>query len=335
LLCLGPWGSEGKEERPRHRDAKMRAARKLEEQRLAEFFSPSNSTHTNNWAVLVATSRFWFNYRHIANTLSLYRTVKRLGIPDSQILLLLADDMPCNARNPFPGEVFNNQNHRLNLYGENVEVDYRGYEVTVQSFIRLLTGRHGDEVPRSKRLLTDERSNVLIYMTGHGGEEFLKFQDYEEITSMDIADAFQQMWQQKRYNEILFVIDTCQANTMYERFYSPNVMGMGSSSKGENSYAHHSDPEVGVSIIDRFTYYSLDTFEGISTDSGWTIFQWFNSLTQKNLKSTPGISMALMPDDRDIRGVPIADFFSGVAKTELIEEVYPLSFDDDPVADVQ
>jgi phosphatidylinositol glycan class K len=38
--------------------------------------------HTNNWAVIVDTSRFWFNYRHAANALSIYRSVKRLGIPD-------------------------------------------------------------------------------------------------------------------------------------------------------------------------------------------------------------------------------------------------------------
>lgn len=41
--------------------------------------------HTNNWAVVVDTSRFWNNYRHIANALSLYHSVKRLGIPDSQV----------------------------------------------------------------------------------------------------------------------------------------------------------------------------------------------------------------------------------------------------------
>ena len=40
------------------------------------FFDASN--HTNNWAVLVDTSRFWFNYRHVANTLSMYRTVRTL-----------------------------------------------------------------------------------------------------------------------------------------------------------------------------------------------------------------------------------------------------------------
>ena len=38
---------------------------------------PAVAKHTNNWAVLVCASRYWFNYRHIANTLSLYRTVKR------------------------------------------------------------------------------------------------------------------------------------------------------------------------------------------------------------------------------------------------------------------
>ncbi len=54
-------------------------------------------------------------------------------------------------------------------------------------------------VPRSKRLLSDERSNIFVYMTGHGGNEFLKFQDNEEISAFDIADAFAQMYQKKRY----------------------------------------------------------------------------------------------------------------------------------------
>jgi len=56
------------------------------------------------------------------------------------------------------------------------QVDYRGYEVTVENFIRVLTGRLPPSTPRSKRLLSDNRSNILIYMTGHGGDGFLKFQ---------------------------------------------------------------------------------------------------------------------------------------------------------------
>jgi hypothetical protein len=112
---------------------------------IGGFFGSERSGHTNNWAVLVDTSRFWFNYRHIANTLSVYRTVKRLGIPDERIVLMLADDVACNSRNKFPATVFNSadQARRVDLYGTNVEVDYRGYEVTVENFIRVLTGGLG------------------------------------------------------------------------------------------------------------------------------------------------------------------------------------------------
>jgi len=66
--------------------------------------------------------------------------VKRLGIPDSNIILMLADDVACNPRNQFPATVYSSKSHPIDLYGENIEVDYRGYEVNVENFIRLLTG---------------------------------------------------------------------------------------------------------------------------------------------------------------------------------------------------
>uniref|UniRef100_A0A804P3C4 Peptidase C13 family n=1 Tax=Zea mays TaxID=4577 RepID=A0A804P3C4_MAIZE len=210
----------------------------------AAALSPTDAMHNNNWAVLVCTSRFWFNYRHMANTLSLYRTVKRLGIPDERIILMLADDMACNPRNSYPAQVFNNENHQLNLYGDNVEVDYRGYEVTVENFLRVLTGRHESAVPRSKRLLSDEGSHILLYMTGHGGDEFLKFQDSEELQSHDLADAVKQMKEKHRFKELLIMVDTCQAATLFSQLQSPGVLAIGSSMKGENSYSHHLDSDV-------------------------------------------------------------------------------------------
>ncbi|KAF1787309.1 GPI-anchor transamidase [Phytophthora cactorum] len=59
---------------------------------------------------------------------------------------MLADQMPCNARNCFPGQVFNSRTQKINLYGftlhlwKEVEVDYRGSEVSVANFITVLTG---------------------------------------------------------------------------------------------------------------------------------------------------------------------------------------------------
>jgi len=93
---------------------------------VGDFFQ---SGHTNNWAVLVDTSRFWFNFRHVANVLSIYRSVKRLGIPDSQIILMVADDMACNPRNPHPATVFNNANQQINVYGDDVEVSVKSVSI--------------------------------------------------------------------------------------------------------------------------------------------------------------------------------------------------------------
>lgn len=275
------------------------------------------ASHTNNWAVLVSTSRFWFNYRHISNTLSIYRTVKRLGIPDSQIILMLADDIACNPRNVFPGSTFNNANRELDLYGENIEVDYRGYEVTVENFIRLLTNRWSPSHPASKKLLTDENSNILIYMAGHGGNEFLKFQDAEEISAFDIADSLAQMHRRKRYNEILFMIDTCQANTMYSKFYSPNILATGSSGLEENSYSHHSDVDVGVAVIDRYTYHHLEFMERFVRDgnSNATLAQQFAYVDADKCHSTPGVRTDLF--HRDLESVKITDFFGGVSAVDV------------------
>ncbi|KAL6058578.1 glycosylphosphatidylinositol anchor biosynthesis [Balamuthia mandrillaris] len=276
--------------------------------------------HTNNWAVLVDTSIFWHNYRHIANTLSMYRTVRRLGIPDSQIILMIADDMACDPRNAIPGSIFDHKNHKLNVYGTDIEIDYRGYEVSVENFIRLLTGRHHKDVPRSKRLLTDDRSNILIYMTGHGGDEFLKFQDYEEICSKDLADAFEQMWEKQRYHEIFFMVDTCQATTLYEHFRSPNILAVGSSAKGENSYSHHTDSHLGIAMIDRFTYHTLEYFEGVNLDSTATVADLFSVFSHGKLGAHPKYRADLF--QRPINQTLLTDFFGSVLAVEPTSSSY-------------
>ncbi len=300
----------------------MQLSRWLSAALLAAAFAaaPAAAEHTSNWAVLVCTSRFWFNYRHLANVLSVYRTVKRLGIPDSQIILMLPDDMACNPRNAFPGTVYSNADRAVDLYGDNIEVDYRGYEVTVQNFIRLLTDRVGDEMPRSKRLLTDDRSNILVYMTGHGGNEFLKFQDAEEIGALDLADAFEQMWEKKRYHEILFMIDTCQANTMYSRLYSPNIIATGSSELDQSSYSHHADNDVGVAVIDRYTYYNLEFLETQVQDlsSKKTVGDLFDSYDYEKIHSHAGVRYDLFRGGAaEARSRLVTDFFGNVQNVEV------------------
>ncbi|XP_010489334.1 PREDICTED: putative GPI-anchor transamidase isoform X2 [Camelina sativa] len=233
---------------------------------------------------------------------------------------MLADDMACNARNEYPAQVFNNENHKLNLYGDNVEVDYRGYEVTVENFLRVLTGRHENAVPRSKRLLSDEGSHILLYMTGHGGDEFLKFQDAEELQSHDLADAVKQMKEKRRFKELMIMVDTCQAATLFNQLQSPDVLAIGSSLKGENSYSHHLDSDVGVSVVDRFTYYTLAFFERLNIYDNASLNSLFRSYDPKLLMSTAYYRTDLYQPH--LAEVPVTNFFGSVMETLHTDSVY-------------
>ena len=46
----------------------------------------------------------------------------------------------------------------------------------------------------------------MISLSGHGGDGFLKFQDAEEVSSVELADAFEQMWQKRRYEYSYIVL---------------------------------------------------------------------------------------------------------------------------------
>jgi phosphatidylinositol glycan class K len=49
---------------------------------------------------------------------------------------MLSDEMACHPCNPFPAQVFHSKKRLKNVYGEDIEVDYRGDEVTVPNFLK-------------------------------------------------------------------------------------------------------------------------------------------------------------------------------------------------------
>lgn len=170
--------------------------------------------------------------------------------------------------------------------------------------------------------MSDSESNILIYMTGHGGDDFLKFQEIEEISSKDIADAIEQMRIKKRYNEILLMIDTCQAATLLENIYSPNVISIGSSVKGESSYSHHSDAEIGVTVIDRFTFHTLEFFESSDIHNRNSLLDLFRTYTFKKLLSHA--QWYKHDYKKDISRVPVTDFFGSIKPVSVTEDKYPV-----------
>jgi phosphatidylinositol glycan class K len=119
---------------------------------------------------------------------------------------------------------------------------------------------------------------------------------------------------------MLFMVDTCQANTMYSKFYSPNILATGSSEIDQSSYSHHADSDVGVAVIDRYTYYNLEFLETqvTSPTSKLTMGELFDSYDSDKIHSDAGIRYDLFEGGEEAaRNRKVMDFFGNVQNVEL------------------
>ena len=81
-----------------------------------------------NWAVLIAGSNTWFNYRHQADVFHTYKMLIQQGFDPEKIIVFAYDDIAQNIRNPFPGKIFNKPSYGgegVDVY-EGVKIDYSG-----------------------------------------------------------------------------------------------------------------------------------------------------------------------------------------------------------------
>lgn len=281
---------------------------------LASGFFHESSEDT--WAVIIGTSRYWYNYRHTSNPLNIYRALVARGIADSHIILGIAGDVTCGSANPMPGVILGDVNG-TDVYGCDVEADFTGDAVNVETILQVLTGRQPSYTTPSKRLLSGPNSNVLIYLTGHGGDGFMSIQDWETLSSGDVAAAIRQMEKQKRYGKLLLVADTCQAASMSELIDSPNVAFMGSSLKGESSYSINDNSFVGAPLSDRFSAFTLQFLNNNATVES-TLGNLTDYMSYNRISST--VKYKLVNYDEKNKPPLVTQFFAGHHQLRFIPE---------------
>jgi legumain len=92
------------------------------------------------WAVLVAGSNTYENYRHQADVFHAYQTLTKNGFDKNKIITLAYDDIANSPSNPFKGKVFNKPSYQypgVDVYA-GVIIDYKGADVTPENFLAVL-----------------------------------------------------------------------------------------------------------------------------------------------------------------------------------------------------
>lgn len=109
---------------------------------LAIFFAILLSVHCENWAVLVAGSNTWYNYRHQADVFHAYQMLITKGFKKDNIITMAYDDIANMDRNPFKGKMFNKPSYNqpgVDVYA-GVVIDYKGDNVSPRVFLSVLEG---------------------------------------------------------------------------------------------------------------------------------------------------------------------------------------------------
>jgi glycosylphosphatidylinositol transamidase (GPIT) subunit GPI8 len=207
----------------------------------------------DNYAVLVAASQGWKNYRHQADVLGFYHYLKEKGYDDDHIILIMADDIAYNERNPLQG-VVRRELSGTNLY-EDVQIDYRLGDLTLSDLKQILTGEPSEAYPVT--LGSGTNDNVLFFWSGHGTQQGWEWKDTEHLDAGFARSMFSDM----QFRKMFAIIETCYSGGVAQGCTGiPGLLMMTAANPHETSKADAFDNELQVYLSNTFTSSILAQF---------------------------------------------------------------------------
>ncbi|UJR32815.1 hypothetical protein I4U23_020277 [Adineta vaga] len=199
-------------------------------------------TNAANWALLVAGSNGWFNYRHQADVCHAYQILHNNGIPDSNIVVMMFDDLAQSSANPTKGIIINHP-HGHDVY-HGVPKDYTGATVTPENFINILLGNKTamQGIGSGKVIESGPDDNVFVYFTDHGAIGLVAFPS-SVLYATDLNTTIAKMYTAKKYKQMVIYIEACESGSMLENILpnNINVYATTASNAEESSYACYLD----------------------------------------------------------------------------------------------
>ena len=169
------------------------------------------NTPSNHWAVIVAGSRSFWNYRHQADAHHAYDVVIKNGIPPENVILFAYDDIADNVSNPIPGSIFNAPNGK-NVYNKEA-IDYRGADVTPENFLAALTGEKTTG-GNGKVLKSTADSKVFVFFSDHGAPGLIAFPS-TYLYADQLNTAVETMVEKGMFEQLVFYIEACESGSMF------------------------------------------------------------------------------------------------------------------------
>ena len=284
---------------------------------LAALAGAASAATSDHWAVIMAGSNTYSNYRHQADSHHAVKIMLENGIPRDQIIHLAYNDIANNYRNPFKGQLFNKPIYAdvseaevdaANVYDED-HIDYTGTAVNKSNFFKVLLG---DDSAAGPVLKSNSESRVFVYFVDHGGAGLICTPNSSSdwIYADELDSTLKQMKANGMFKELVFYLETCESGSMFPNITADdNIYAMTASNATLSSWGAYCGSEavvdatnVGSCLGDLFSINWMEDTEA-NDPSVETLATQHTTVTEKTTRSPVQIF-----GDESFMSEPIGDF---------------------------
>lgn len=177
------------------------------------------AVYAKNWALIVAGSNTYSNYRHQADVAHAWQLLTtKGGYPEAQVITMMYDDIANSPSNPVKNNLVNHPCPDCpNVYPGSAKIDYKGNDVTPANFLKVLqgdkTGMKG--IGSGKVVDSTKDDNVFIFFSDHGAPGIVAFPSGGYLHADDLNNAIKKMHENAKYKEMVFYIEACESGSMF------------------------------------------------------------------------------------------------------------------------
>ncbi|KAM0058407.1 putative legumain protein [Helianthus debilis subsp. tardiflorus] len=194
-------------------------------------------TNGTRWAVLVAGSKGYGNYRHQADVCHAYQVLKKGGVKDENIIVFMYDDIATSDMNPRTGIIINNPKGEDVYAG--VPKDYTGKNVTVDNLFAVLLGDKSAVKGGSGKVVDSKpEDRIFLFYSDHGGPGVLGMPNEPHLVAKDLVDVLKKKHAMGTYKEMVIYLEACESGSIFEGILPEdlNIYATTASGAQENSY---------------------------------------------------------------------------------------------------
>ncbi|KAI9173954.1 hypothetical protein LWI28_009278 [Acer negundo] len=167
------------------------------------------------WAVLVAGSSGYGNYRHQADVCHAYQLLKNGGLKEENIVVFMYDDIAMHEMNPRPGVIINHPKGEDVYAG--VPKDYTGKHVTTENLYAVLLGDKSAVKGGSGKVVNStSEDRIFLYYSDHGGPGVLGMPNMPYLYAMEFIEVLKKKHAANSYKEMVLYIEACESGSIFE-----------------------------------------------------------------------------------------------------------------------